>query len=78
MRAWAVAGSTLLLFHDFPSEIHNHISCKVRMKLVLMCPWHSAMLSYDFDSPIITDLKILIWEMDSNRDFKLKFMESFQ
>lgn len=73
-----VARSTALLFHQFLSAIHNHIYCKMRVKLVLMCTWNSAILSYNSDSPIITNFKTLIWVMDSNRAFKLKFMESFQ
>lgn len=73
-----MARSTLLLFHQFPSAINNHIFCKMQVKLVLMYPWNSAIPSYNFDSPLITNFKILIWVMDSNRDFKLKFMESFQ
>lgn len=43
-----------------------------------MCPWNSAILSCNFDSPVVTNMKILIWVADSNRAFKLKFMESLQ
>lgn len=56
-----MTGNMSFLFHQLSYTIRNHMSCKTRVKLVLMCPWNSAILSYNFESPVITNVKVLIW-----------------